>query len=144
MSLGNTLATSVLRSPLHGVMSRSLLVLTYTGRRSGTNYTIPLQYIEHNGELCIWAGSADEKTWWRNFEKFGAVDVRLRGRDRTGKACVIDNPARRIDVLRAYLERFPYTSPSGRPKFFGSRWHPGKAELARVAESMVIVAITLD
>ena len=46
MGIGNTLATAVLRSPFHRMMSKSLLVLTYEGRRSGKEYKLPLQYVE--------------------------------------------------------------------------------------------------
>lgn len=144
MSFGNTLATAVLRSPIHRMMSGSLLVLTYTGRRSGREYTLPLQYVEHDEQLCIWAGNAGGKTWWRNFEAPASVTVRLRGEDATGKAGVIVEPVRRTEILRAYLKRFPHTTPSGRPKFFGTRWHPDDDTLASAAESMVVVAITLD
>ena len=38
MSVGNTLTIGVLESPLHGIMSKGLLVLEYEGRRSGKRY----------------------------------------------------------------------------------------------------------
>jgi len=141
MSFGNRMAIAVLRSPLHGLMSKSLLVLEYTGRRSGKSYELPLQYIDDGGLLYIWAGSAETKTWWRNFEAPAAARVTLRGRNLDAKALLVDGVERRAEVLRAYLERFPYTTPSGRPKFLGKRWHPTETELAEVAGSMVFVAL---
>jgi deazaflavin-dependent oxidoreductase (nitroreductase family) len=144
MGLGNSMMTAVLRSPLHRIMSRSLLVLTYTGRRSGKEYSFPLQYLEDGATLVIWAGAPDGKTWWRNFETPEAVTVRLRGRDRTGKAHLIDDAAQRTTCLGEYLHRFPYTTPEGRPQFFGKRWHPHGAELAKAAEAMVMVGIELE
>jgi deazaflavin-dependent oxidoreductase (nitroreductase family) len=144
VSFGNSIMAAVLRSPLHGMMSRSLLLLTYTGRRSGKQFTLPLQYLEDGTTLAIWAGAPGGKTWWRNFETPEAVTVRLRGVDRAGTAHLITNAAARARYVREYVSRFPYTTPSGRPKFFGKRWHPDDAELARVADAVVMVAIELD
>jgi deazaflavin-dependent oxidoreductase (nitroreductase family) len=123
------------------MMSKSLLVITYAGRRSGKTYELPLQYIEVGGRLVIWAGNAAEKTWWRNFETPATVVVRLRGRDVDAKAELIDDPAERTRALRAYLDRYPITTPSGRPKFFGDRWKPTDEELAEVAANTVWIAV---
>ena len=141
MSVGNTLAIGVLESPLHGIMSKGLLVLEYEGRRSGKHYSLPLQYIEDDGSLYIWAGNATEKTWWRNFHKPAPVTVQLRGEEVSATASLVDDPARRAELLRAYVDRYPATTATGRPKFIGQRWHPTDDELAGVADSIVFVAI---
>ena len=39
----NPLVRALLRSPAHRVMSRGVLLLTYTGRRSGRRYALPVQ-----------------------------------------------------------------------------------------------------
>ena len=141
MSIGNTVTAAVLRSPLHKPMSNGLLLLSYEGRRSGNRYELPLQYLERDRSLYVWAGNAGTKTWWRNFEAPAAVTVRLRGGDVDAKASLVDDPTARAELLEAYVERYPYTTPSGRPKFFGDRWHPTDDELAELAESVVIVVI---
>ena len=141
MSFGNTMAMAVLRSPVHRMMSGSLLVLTYTGRRSGKEYSLPLQYVDIDARLVIWAGNATGKTWWRNLETPAAVTVQLRGRTVDAKASLIDDRAQRAECLRAYLDRYPYSTPTGRPKFIGQRWKPDERELADVAASTVWVAI---
>jgi deazaflavin-dependent oxidoreductase (nitroreductase family) len=141
MSIGNTFTAAVLRSPLHKPLSNGLLLLSYQGRRSGKRYELPLQYLESDGSLYIWAGNAETKTWWRNFEAPAAVAVRLRGKDVDAKASMVDDPTTRADLLGAYVERYPYTTPNGRPRFFGDRWHPTDEELADLAESVVIVVI---
>ena len=144
MGFGNRMAVAVMRSPLHGIVSKSLLILEYSGRRSGNRYELPLQYLADDGRLYIWAGNATAKTWWRNFEAPAAVTVQLRGRELEAKASLVDSAHRRAEVLRLYLERFPYTTPSGRPKFIGKRWHPTDDELAAIAESMVFVALDTE
>ncbi len=142
MKIGNALAAGVLLSPLHRLVSRSLLLLTYEGRRSGTEYTLPLQYIEDGGTLYIWAGDADAKTWWRNFSTPTVVEVRLRGRDVAGKAFLVEDRRRRREVLETYLDRFPYTGPVGRPEFTLRRRRRTDADLEETAATMVFPSIS--
>lgn len=71
----------VLRSPLHRMMSDRLLVITYTGRRSGRRYSTPVAYVP-DGDALLLAGGAP---WWRNVEPGFTVTVRLRGRDREAR-----------------------------------------------------------
>ena len=40
--LYNPFVGALLRSPLHGFMSNSTMLLTYTGRKSGKTYTTPV------------------------------------------------------------------------------------------------------
>lgn len=140
MKIGNALAAGVLLSPLHRPMSRSLFLLTYEGRRSGTEYTLPLQYVEEGGTLYVWAGDADAKTWWRNFTTPMVAEARLRGRDIAVKGRLVDDAARRREILEKYLERFPYTGPVGRPEFTRRRREWSDRQLVDTAASMVVVA----
>jgi hypothetical protein len=47
--------------------------------------------------------------------------MRLCGGELSGKARLVDNVAQRGRYLGAEVERFPYTTPSGRPEFLGER-----------------------
>jgi hypothetical protein len=40
--LMNKFPAMLLRSPLHGLMSKRFLLLTFTGRKSGRKHTIPV------------------------------------------------------------------------------------------------------
>jgi hypothetical protein len=59
---------ALLRSPAHRVMSRGVLLLTYTGRRSGRRYTLPVQYARADQSLILWPAHHDRKRWWRNLQ----------------------------------------------------------------------------
>ncbi|HET6547004.1 MAG TPA: nitroreductase/quinone reductase family protein [Solirubrobacter sp.] len=70
-----------------GVAGDRLLLLTYTGRRSGREYTIPVSYVERDGGVLIQPSKPERKRWWRNLRGAGApVRVVLRGTERTGHA----------------------------------------------------------
>ena len=83
----NPLVRLLIRSPLHWLASRRLALITYTGRRSGRRYTIPVGYQMADLQLTITVGSPDHKVWWRSLTGTGApVELIVRGRRRTGHA----------------------------------------------------------
>ena len=104
----NPLVRALLRSPAHRVMSGGVLLLTYTGRRSGRRYTLPVQYARADHGLILWPAHHDRKRWWRNLQPPAPVQLRLAGRELHGTAQVlIDNKAQIADALTIFLARFP-------------------------------------
>jgi hypothetical protein len=70
-----------------GILRRNITMITYTGRRSGRTFTIPVAYRRRGDEMEIAANMPDAKTWWRNFLGDGApLTLRLDGRERAGHA----------------------------------------------------------
>lgn len=112
MPVGNILVGGVLRSPLHRVMSRSLMLLTFHGRRTGKEYTIPVGYARYGpDELVVLAGRPEGKTWWTNMRGSLPVRVRLGGRDLDGEARLVTGEEA-IPRLTTYLEKLPRAARS--------------------------------
>ncbi len=42
-------------------------MITYTGRRSGRTFSIPVAYRRSGDDIEVAANLPDAKTWWRNF-----------------------------------------------------------------------------
>ena len=105
----NPVVRAILSSPLHRLLSRSVLLLTYRGRRTGERYTLPVQYAprgEH--QLVIWPAQPERKVWWRNVADGASVEIR-RGREAdtaTVRVLAEANPIRDA-AIQAYRERFP-------------------------------------
>lgn len=74
----------LLRSPLHGAVSGMYLLITFTGRKSGTVYTTPVQY-HRDGQRVVIVTSRAYK-WWKNLEGGATVTLRLRGQDQAARA----------------------------------------------------------
>ena len=91
---------ALLRSSRHARLSHRLLLITYTGRKSGKRYTIPVHYVEHEGAVTLGIQWPEQKVWWRNLRAPGApVRLRLRGVERTGYALAIeDSHGVRVEV----------------------------------------------
>jgi hypothetical protein len=60
----NSMMKWILRSPLHGLISKSTMLITYTGHKSGKLYTIPVNYVRDEDVLSV--TSYRHRTWWRN------------------------------------------------------------------------------
>jgi hypothetical protein len=101
--LGNLFVIGLLRSLVHRLLSGSLLLIRYRGRRSCRRFTIPVMYAEREGTLTILVGHPERKTWWRNLRNGAEVVVRLRGDRLRGQAVVANDAA----GASAYLERYP-------------------------------------
>lgn len=81
----NRALAALLRSPAHAAVSRSYILITVTGRRTGRRHTLPVSYREDGGIVRIHVGWPEHKRWWRNLRGAGApVTIVLRGATRTG------------------------------------------------------------
>lgn len=76
--LQNPLMRWLLRSPLHSLVSRFFMLIIVTGRKSGKQYEIPVQY--HQEANHLWVVTSESYTWWRNLSGGAMVSVMLRGR----------------------------------------------------------------
>ena len=112
MAIGNVIVSAVLRSPIHRVMSGSIDLIRYTGRRSGRVITIPTQYACLGDDVIVLVGRPASKVWWRNFTDERDADVLVRGswRAMRGRAVLgATEPETVASLLDTYLERFPRT-----------------------------------
>lgn len=89
MTRVNPLIVAILRSPLHGLMSSGLLLLTVTGRRTGRRYTIPVGYQKDGDRFIVLVSKARRKNWWRNYIEPGPLDLRVAGQDLRGQGWVV-------------------------------------------------------
>jgi hypothetical protein len=106
----NALMVVVLRSPLHRVASKGLAVIRYTGRRSGKRFSLPAQYLRHDGEIVVYVGRPATKAWWRNFRDGADADVLVGGTwmPMSGRVVAgVDDEAAVTELRAAYLDRFP-------------------------------------
>jgi hypothetical protein len=80
-TLLNPLATSILRSPFHGVTSRRLLLLTFPGRKRGKQYTTPISSVRQGDTLLLGV----DGRWRKNLRGGVPVQVHLRGKTSAGR-----------------------------------------------------------
>jgi hypothetical protein len=114
MAIGTKLARLVMRgaplfnapiealaaSPRFGaLLRRSITTITYTGKRSGRTFSIPVAYRRRGDEIEIGANLPDAKTWWRNFLGEGApMSLTLDGIEHSGHAVADRDQNGRVTV----------------------------------------------
>jgi hypothetical protein len=104
MAAANPVVRLLLRSPLHFVLSGTLLLLTYTGRKSGRRYTIPVAYPRVGDVITIFTLHG----WWRNLRGGAPVVVEIKRQRLDGSAEIICNDRPVIaDALLAHLREHP-------------------------------------
>ncbi len=98
----------ILRSPLHGVVSKNIMLITVTGRKSGKKYTLPVSYAR-DGDLVLCSTDRAVGSWWKNLRGGADVTLRLRGKDIAGHATVIyddqEAVAKGIETMLKYVPR---------------------------------------
>jgi len=100
----NPALRALLRSPIHGLASGRVALITYTGRRSGREYTIPCFYRGKGDEVTIAVGWPDRKVWWRNLTGGGGpVRLLVQGHELRGHA-VATRDAGRDALVRVLVE----------------------------------------
>jgi len=98
----NAPVAAIAASPRFGKALRrsNIALVTYTGRRSGRTFSIPVSYRHRNDDtIDIGANLPDAKTWWRNFLGDGApVTVTIDGVERAGHGVAHRDDKGRVTV----------------------------------------------
>ena len=127
----------LLRSPLHRLVSGSLMLIGFTGRRSGRRYVTPVRYVRAGETIRCF--TTKDTQWWRNLKGGAAVTLRIAGRDLPYQAVAIDaDPARTRAALLDYLRAFPQDAAYHDVRIGPDRL-PLPADLERAAQHAVLV-----
>ena len=138
----NPLMIALLRSPLHSPMSKSILLITFEGRRSGRTYTLPVSYSREGTTVRCF--TSHRNTWWRNLQGGADVALYVRRTESHGRAEAIhDDPTRIRDAVVAHLTRLPRDA-TYYDIALDSNGTPDPGDLERASKEMVVVEIRVD
>lgn len=129
----------VLPSPLHPIASRSVMILYFTGRKSGRALNTPISYFREGSRVICFTAAP----WWRNLA--GGAPARVLIQRRLYEGWAVPCPADRAAVADG-LARFLIHVPSD-ARFYGvtldSRGIPDPAQVAAAAQRVVMIQIQL-
>ena len=106
VTLANPLMKFMLSTRLQVLVSRRLLLLAFTGRRTGRRLTTPVSYVRDGSAVLVPAAGG----WWKNLANGRRVQVRLRGSWRDAVPEVIRDPTDLANVLASMLIANPAIS----------------------------------
>lgn len=139
MNRMNPFVRLILRSPLHPLMSKNVMLVSFSGRKSGREYHVPTNFHREGDGLLV--TSFRERTWWRNL-RGAPVTLLLQGKEVAGRAQVIEDPA----GVAAALTRLAAAEPAyARYLHIGldSSGEPSAADALRAAQARVILQVEL-
>lgn len=112
----NPMMRWLLRSPLHGVISRRYLLICVTGRKTGKVYQTPVSYAQTGDTLTL--TTTGSYTWWKNLRGGAPIQAYLRGRLINGYAMPTEAEA---DVKAAFARVYPQMTPDQIEQFAPGR-----------------------
>jgi len=136
---GNDFMSWVLRSPLHGMLSDGIMLLTVTGCKTGKQYTLPVGYFREDGYL--WVITSRDRTWWKNLR--GGAEVSLLLKRKPVKALAdTDLDEKAVEArMYEYVKHVPQAAKS-----LGIRLENGNAnvdDVVRTAKERLFVRLQL-
>ena len=99
----NPLMRWLLRSPIHWLVSKDILLIIFTGRKTGRTYSTPINYSRH-GEV-IQLISNRNRAWWHNLAGGAPVSLWLRGKLVPATADIVE--ARGDAMIQALSDVYP-------------------------------------
>ena len=135
----NSAMKFVLRSPVHGMVSKTVLLITFTGRKSGKIYTTPVSYSQHNDQVVIFTHA----NWWKNLQNGMPVTLRIRGLEFQGLAEAIHADKQAVAAgLSQHLQKVPSDA-----RYYGVTFddhkNPSAGEVDKAAQTVVMIRIRL-
>jgi hypothetical protein len=136
----NPLIALLLRSPLHGALSKSAILLTFKGRKSGKVYNLPVGYYDLQGDSLV---VIPLHRWWKNLQNNAPVTVWLKGRKYTGVANATQGDEASAKVLQQII-----TSSANLIRVHkverDANGQPDANSASTIAHSLVLVRIRLN
>jgi deazaflavin-dependent oxidoreductase (nitroreductase family) len=103
MRRGNVVMRRLLNLPFRTPVSGNLMLIFYTGRRSGKPYQQPVSYTV-DGDVLLTPGGG---RWKANLEDGQSITARIRGRTRQVTPELVRNPNEVERLLKMMTERNP-------------------------------------
>ncbi len=147
----NRMMKFILRSPVHGMVSKTVLLITFTGRKSGKIYTTPVSYSQSGDHVTIFTHA----NWWKNLHSNTPVTLHIRGQQRQGlpETVAANQQAASAPLqtrhgasvaaeLAAHLRQVPSDA-----KYYGvtfdNQGNPGTEEIERAVQTVVMIRVRL-
>jgi len=133
---------TTLRLPLlYRLVSKMLLLISFTGQKSGRHYVIPVGYHRDGNTITILTKRF--RKWWHNFEVPAPIVLRIEGRNYAGQATALTDTETLIPIIAHIVEVHPREAEIYEIKLLAN----GKPDLDSVRElapRVVIIQVTLN
>ncbi|MEM1113343.1 MAG: nitroreductase/quinone reductase family protein [Pseudomonadota bacterium] len=139
----NPVMRKLLNSSLHGIVSKNIAILYFTGKRSGRALSTPLSYAREGNTVRFL--SSQNTRWWRNFRGADApVSVEIARERFDGSARLLEGESPEFnDGVARFINAVPRDAVIYGLKLDGEK-KLVTASLAAKADHVILVEVTLD
>ncbi len=135
----NPIMKWILQSPLHSRISKRIMIITFTGKKSGRGYSTPVSYFREGEKVICFTHSP----WWKNIADGAEVKVRIQGEDFKGHGVAIKDD---VDLKMENLTKLIRAVP-GDSRFynveFDENGDPNKDDIERAVVDAMLIHIQL-
>jgi len=136
----NPMMVWLLKSPMHGFISKGVMLVTVTGRRSGKSISTPTNYLRDGNSL--WVISWRDRNWWKNLRGGAQTRVLLAGKMVEGRGQVVEDEKQAAQALFDYYRKVPQYAKYVQIGLDAAGL-PISADCERAAQKMVLVKIEI-
>ena len=136
----NRLMGAVLRSPLHGIASRSVMLITFTGRKSGKKYTTPISYLREGDMVTAFSHAR----WTKNLAGGAPVSLNIKNKAYHGQAKIVSEDK---EAIASELQRFLNVVRSDARFYqvtFDEDGRPNWEDVQRAAQNSTLLKIQIN
>ena len=135
----NQIMTFLLQSPLQGLLGGQLILLTFTGRKSGKPFTTPLGYTKHGDTVVLFT----DHLWYKNLLEHPSVTLRLQGKQLKGTAEIVHDDKELIaKELTAFVRERPGAARAYTVTLNAAK-QPEPASVQRAAQLFTLIYVHL-
>lgn len=135
--IANRIIKAILRSPLHGLLSGQMMLVTFNGRKTGKQYTTPVTQIRDGDGYRFFTSYG----WWKNLRGGAPVTLLVRRQPLDGTATVHEDRETVLREARAYLAANGLKSAWKIGLQLDTKREPSDAELSEKLQNHVLVTV---
>lgn len=134
----NPAMNRLLKSPWHWVMSKRLMIVSYSGRKSGREFSVPVSYYRDGSTVyCFTNGN-----WRYNFKNPQGATLRIRGKDQLVTGAIFSGDRlEKTELMCQYFKAVPQDR-----KFYGvsldSKGSPNREQVEQATHVVDIICFT--
>jgi hypothetical protein len=137
----NPIVKAILQSPLHFIISGNVVLLKFTGRKSGRELSTPVSYRIVDDSIHCFTDRVNH--WWRNLENIASTELVLKGNLRLGKPTVVSKDSTVIaKAFGDFLTALPRSASFSDVRLDKNKI-PNIDDVERAAKELVFIEIKL-
>jgi hypothetical protein len=136
----NRILSGLLRSPLHGLLSKEMMLITFTGRKSGKQFTTPVTMLPDGKGVKFFTSNP----WYKNLVGGAPVTLLIAGRERAGYATVEEDSAVLLRETKAFLAERGLKNAFRIGLELDANSPPSDSDLANMLAGRALIAVSLS